>query len=171
MRHVRPKFGSNTPRTLTLPFTTQQAPMKLKLSEGAYNRIRWAMGQLFAPRAFGSKKCVVLAFVVRPFIHSRFEFTSAEASGNLGFPRGPRAFGSKKCVVLAFVVRPFIHSRFEFTSAEASGNLGFPRGIYFRYWNALSLRARAGPLGNFRALLPLHFLKKKKKTAVIRNSY
>ena len=43
------------------------------------------MGQLFAPRAFGSKKCVVLAFVVRPTIHSRFEFTSAEASGNLGF--------------------------------------------------------------------------------------
>ena len=70
------------------------------------------MGQLFAPRAFGSKKCVVLAFVVRPtnqsfihltshfafihfFIHltshfnqSCFEFTCAEASGNLGFPRG-----------------------------------------------------------------------------------
>ena len=61
----------------------------------------------------------------------------------------PRAFGSKKCVVLAFVVRPTIHSRFEFTSAEASGNLGFPRGIE----NALSLRARAGPLRNFRALL------------------
>ena len=57
------------------------------------------MGQLFAPRAFGSKKCVVLAFVVRPtihsFIHSCFEFTSAEASGNLGFPRGTE---SKKYV-------------------------------------------------------------------------
>ena len=56
IRHVRPKFGSNIRRTLTLQFTTQQAPMKLKLAEGAYNRIRWAMGQLFAPRAFGSKK-------------------------------------------------------------------------------------------------------------------
>ena len=115
------------------------------------------MGQLFAPRAFGSKKCVVLAFVVRPTIHSRFEFTSAEASGihsrfeftsaeasgNLGFPReiAPRAFGSKKCVVLAFVVRPTIHSRFEFTSAEASGNLGFPRGIetHFRLGRVLVL--------------------------------
>ena len=35
---------------------------------------------------------MVLAFVVRPTIHSTshscFEFTSAEASGNLGFPRG-----------------------------------------------------------------------------------
>ena len=54
------------------------------------------MGQLFAPRAFGSKKCVVLAFVVRPFIHSRFEFTSAEASGNLGFPRGIVLVGTHK---------------------------------------------------------------------------
>ena len=47
------------------------------------------MGQLFAPRAFGSKKCVVRAFVVRPdgrtLIHSRFSFSSAEASRNLGF--------------------------------------------------------------------------------------
>ena len=59
MRHVRPKFGSNTPRTLTLPFTTQQAPMKLKLS---FNQ------------SFPNQSC--------------FEFTSAEASGNLGFPRG-----------------------------------------------------------------------------------
>ena len=40
IRHVRPKFGSNIRRTLTLQFTTQQAPMKLKLVEGAYNRIR-----------------------------------------------------------------------------------------------------------------------------------
>ena len=40
IRHVRPKFGSNIPRTLTLPFTTQQAPMKLKLAEGVYNRMR-----------------------------------------------------------------------------------------------------------------------------------
>ena len=50
------------------------------------------MGQLFAPRAFGSKKCVVRAFVVRPdghsFIHSRFSFSSAEASRNLEFLRG-----------------------------------------------------------------------------------
>ena len=49
------------------------------------------MGQLFAPRAFGSKKCVVRAFVVRPFIHSFiqpcFSFSSAEASRNLGFLR------------------------------------------------------------------------------------
>ena len=28
------------------------------------------MGQLFAPRAFGSNKCVVRAFVVRPDGHS-----------------------------------------------------------------------------------------------------
>ena len=28
------------------------------------------MGQLFAPRAFGSKKCVVRAFVARPDTHS-----------------------------------------------------------------------------------------------------
>ena len=54
------------------------------------------MGQLFAPRAFGSKKCVVRAFVVRPVIHSAnqpvsqpcFSFSSAEASRNLGFLRG-----------------------------------------------------------------------------------
>ena len=50
------------------------------------------MGQLFAPRAFGSKKCVVRTFVVRPdghsFIHSCFSFSSAEASRNLGFLRG-----------------------------------------------------------------------------------
>ena len=46
------------------------------------------MGQLFAPRAFGSKKCVVRAFVVRPDGHSRFSFSSAEASRNLGFLRG-----------------------------------------------------------------------------------
>ena len=61
--------------------------MKLKLAEGAYNRMGSAMGQLFAPRAFGSKKCVVLAFVVRPFIQPCFSFTSAEASRNLGFLR------------------------------------------------------------------------------------
>ena len=46
------------------------------------------MGQRFAPRAFGSKKCVVLAVVVRPDTHSRFSFSSAEASRNLGFLRG-----------------------------------------------------------------------------------
>ena len=72
------------------------------------------MGQLFAPRAFGSKKCVVLTFVVRPTIHSRFEFTSAEASGSLN----------------SRPLKPQDHSRFEFTSAEASGNLGFPIQSY-----------------------------------------
>ena len=50
------------------------------------------MGQLFAPWAFGSKKCVVRAFVVRPDTHSSshscFSFSSAEASRNLGFLRG-----------------------------------------------------------------------------------
>ena len=46
------------------------------------------MGQLLAPWAFGSKKCVVLAFVVRPDTHSCFSFWSAEASRNLGFLRG-----------------------------------------------------------------------------------
>ena len=49
------------------------------------------MGQLLAPRAFGSKKRVVLAFVVRPdtlsSIHSCFSFWSGEASRNLGFLR------------------------------------------------------------------------------------
>ena len=44
------------------------------------------MGQLFAPRAFGSKKCAVRVFVVRPDGHSfMFSFSSAEASRNLGF--------------------------------------------------------------------------------------
>ena len=61
---MRLKFGSNIPHTLILPSTMQQAPMKLKLSEGVYNRMRCAMGQLLAPRAFGSKKYVVPAFVV-----------------------------------------------------------------------------------------------------------
>ena len=60
------------------------------------------MGQLFAPRAFGSKKCVVLAFVVRPTIPSaipsRFSFTSAEASRNLGFLR-PSLMGPKSRVL------------------------------------------------------------------------
>ena len=51
--HVRAKFGSNVPHTRTLPYTTQQTPMKLKLAEGVYNRTRWAMGQLLAPRASG----------------------------------------------------------------------------------------------------------------------
>ena len=62
------------------------------------------MGQLFAPREFGSKTCVVLAFVVRPFIHSFnqscFQFTSAEASRNLGFLRGitlKRTFAQGAC--------------------------------------------------------------------------
>ena len=50
------------------------------------------MGQLLAPRAFGSKKCVVRTFVVTPdthsLIHSCFSFWSSEASRNLGFLRG-----------------------------------------------------------------------------------
>ena len=58
------------------------------------------MGQLFAPRAFGSKKCVVRTFVVRPdghsFIHSCFSFSSAEASRNLGFLRGKTKKNKKK---------------------------------------------------------------------------
>ena len=51
------------------------------------------MGQLFAPRAFGSKKCVVMAFVVRPDTHSRFALWCAEASRNLGFLRGKVGWG------------------------------------------------------------------------------
>ena len=38
--HVRAKFGSNVPHTRTLPYTAQQALMKLKLAEGVYNRMR-----------------------------------------------------------------------------------------------------------------------------------
>ena len=56
----------------------------------------------------------------------------------------PRAFGSKKCVVLAFVVRPTIHSFIHVLNS---------RPLKPQEENALSLRARAGPLGNFRALL------------------
>ena len=44
--HVFVKFGS------------------LKLAEGVYNHMRWATGQLLAPRGFGYKKCVVRGFVV-----------------------------------------------------------------------------------------------------------
>ena len=53
LEHVRLQFGSNIPHTRTLPYTTQQAPMKLKLAEGVYNRMRLAVGQLLAPRGFG----------------------------------------------------------------------------------------------------------------------
>ena len=38
------------------------------------------MGQFLAPRAFGSKKCVVRAFVATPDTHSRFSFWSSEGS-------------------------------------------------------------------------------------------
>ena len=51
--HVRLQLGPNIPHIRILPYTTQQAPMKLKLAEGVYNRTRWAIGQLLAPRAFG----------------------------------------------------------------------------------------------------------------------
>ena len=63
------------------------------------------MGHLLAPRAFGRKKCVVRAFVVRPdtnsFIHSCFSFWCAEASRNPGFLRGiEEHFGSVRELVL-----------------------------------------------------------------------
>ena len=38
--HVHLKFGSDIPHALTLPYITQQAPMKLKLAEGVTNPMR-----------------------------------------------------------------------------------------------------------------------------------
>ena len=46
------------------------------------------MGQLLAPRAFGSKKCVVLAFVVSKPGQPLFSFWPRETSRNPGFLRG-----------------------------------------------------------------------------------
>ena len=65
------------------------------------------MGQLFAPRAFGSKKCVVRAFVVRPDTHSRFSFSSAEASRNLGFLRGTVPSPTLFLFYLSIATMPF----------------------------------------------------------------
>ena len=60
------------------------------------------MEQLFAPRAFGSKTCVVRVFVVTPdthsFIHSRFSLSSSEAS------REPR-FSKRNCKALSLSTR------------------------------------------------------------------
>ena len=61
------------------------------------------MGQLLAPRAFGSKQCVVRAFVVTPdthsFIHSRFSLRSSEAS------REPKVLLKElPCLMMYFVV-------------------------------------------------------------------
>ena len=90
------------------------------------------MGQRFAPRAFGSKKCVVLAFVVRPFIHSFIHLTSHFA-----------------------FIHPFIHLTSHFATSHVlnSRPLKPQETRVSLIENALSLRARAGPLGNFRALL------------------
>ena len=67
--------------------------------------------------------------------HSCFEFTSAEASGNLGFPRGIHSF------LHSFNQSFRIQSCFEFTSAEASGNLGFPRGKNALFFPSIFLSA------------------------------
>ena len=87
---MRLKSGSNIPHALTLPYTTQQAPIKLKLAEGVYNPMRGAMGQISAPRAFGQKN----AWFGPSLCHNRtnrrtlFSFWPSETSRNLGFLRG-----------------------------------------------------------------------------------
>ena len=67
------------------------------------------MGQLLALRAFGSKKCVVRAFVVTPDIHSFFSLWSSEAS------RAPKIlledFFVWLCLVALCMINIVKHSR------------------------------------------------------------
>ena len=46
-------YVSNLGPTPPTPVHNATAPMKLKLAEGVYNHMEWAIGQLLAPRGFG----------------------------------------------------------------------------------------------------------------------
>ena len=88
--HVRLQFGPNIPHTLTLPYTTQQAPMKLKLAEAVYNPMRWRWDSYSGRGGSAKNKCMVRVFLchepdIRTTRQPLFIFGPVKSLENLGF--------------------------------------------------------------------------------------